>query len=156
MSSLGKEKIPSYAQLILSLLVQPICQSGGSGLVDDAAHSQSSNLTGVAGGLQECKLSEYLHETWATNLALGVVEVSRHGDDSVGDLGAQISLCGEMNGVEWSIGATAYQQTGRLLHLDEHKGANLAGRVLLALGLDPGITVGRAEDLIRRSLPVHK
>jgi len=68
-------------------------------------------------------------------LALRVVEVGWHSDDGVGDRCAEVALCG-------------------FLHLCQHKGADLARRVLLALGLDPGIAVGGFDDLERRSFHV--
>jgi hypothetical protein len=50
------------------LLVQPVGQRRSGRLVDDAQHFQPGDLAGVFGGV-----------------ALGIVEVSRHGDDRLGD-----------------------------------------------------------------------
>ena len=61
--------------LFLIALLQAVCQRCGGRLVDDAQDVQACDLAGILG----C-------------LALGVVEVSRHGDDRVGDVLAQVGL----------------------------------------------------------------
>ena len=91
-------------------LVETVGERGGGRLVDDAQHLQAGDLAGVLG-----------------RLALGVVEIGRHGDDGLGHLAAEIRL-------------------RRLLHLLEHVGADLARRVSRALGFDPGIAVVRLDD----------
>ena len=63
--------------LFVLLLVQPVRQRGGRRLGEHAQDLQPGDLAGVLGGL-----------------ALGVVEVRRHGDDRVGDLLAEIVLGG--------------------------------------------------------------
>ena len=59
------------------LLVQPVGNSGGCGLVDDTENVKTGDDSGILGGLP-----------------LGVVEVGGDGDDSVLDLGAQVGLGG--------------------------------------------------------------
>src|SRR5699024_8617259 len=61
--------------LLLVALLQAVCQCCGGRLVDDAQDVQACDLAGILG----C-------------LALGVVEVSRHGDDRVGDVLAQVGF----------------------------------------------------------------
>ena len=68
-------------------------------------------------------------------LALGVVEIGRNGDDRLLDLLAEIGL-------------------GGLLHLLQDEGGNLRGRIGLAVGLDPGVAVGGAHDLVGDELLV--
>ena len=58
-----------------TLLLKPIGQRSGGGLVDDAQHFEAGDLACVAGGL-----------------ALGVVEIGRNGDDGLGDGLAQESF----------------------------------------------------------------
>jgi hypothetical protein len=84
---------------LVLLPVHAVGQCGGGGLVDDAEHVEAGDFAGVARGL-----------------ALAVVEVSGHGDDGVGHLGAKVRL-------------------GGLLHLHEDKRTNLRGGVLFAAGL---------------------
>ncbi|GIX66395.1 NAD-specific glutamate dehydrogenase [Babesia caballi] len=66
-------------------------------------------------------------------LALRVVEVGRHRDHRLGHLSSQMRL-------------------RRFPHLREHARADLAGRVLLALRLDPRVAVGRPHDFVRQRL----
>ncbi len=86
--------------LLVLFLVNTVSQSSCGGLVDDTLDVQTGNLTGVLGGL-----------------TLGVVEVCGHGDNSLGDLLAQISL-----GVGLQL-------------LEDHCG-NLLGGVALAVNGD--------------------
>mmetsp|Transcript_41934 Transcript_41934/g.95275 ORF Transcript_41934/g.95275 Transcript_41934/m.95275 type:complete len:243 (+) Transcript_41934:1358-2086(+) len=69
-------------------------------------------------------------------LPLGVVEIRRHCDNRLRHGAPQVCL-------------------GSLLHLPEHEGADLAGRVLLTLRLDPSVVSGRRLDhLVREVLHV--
>ena len=68
-------------------------------------------------------------------LPLGVVEVGRDGDDGLRHLLAEVGL-------------------GRLLHLLQDEGGNLAGGILLALDLDPGVAVRPGDDLVGHHLLV--
>ena len=52
-----------HQYLLGGAAIEAICQGGGGGFVDDPLHRQARQTTGVAGGL-----------------ALGIVEVGRHGD----------------------------------------------------------------------------
>ena len=60
---------------LVRLLVEPVRERGGRGLVDDAKDVEAGDLAGVL-----------------RRLALRVVEVRRDGDDGVGDLFAEIRL----------------------------------------------------------------
>ena len=62
-------------------------------------------------------------------LALGIVEVGGHRDHRLGD-------------------RLAEEGFGGLLHLLQDEGGDLAGAVVLALGLDPGIAVVGLDDLV--------
>ena len=64
---------------LVRLLVQPVGERRGSRLIDDALHFESSDLAGVLG-----------------RLTLAIVEVSRHSDDSLGDVLSQIILSGAL------------------------------------------------------------
>ena len=68
-------------------------------------------------------------------LALRVVEISGDGDDRLLDLLAEIGF-------------------GGLLHLLQDEGGNLRGRILLAVGLDPGVAVAGFDDLVGNELLV--
>ena len=63
-------------------------------------------------------------------LTLGVVEIGGDGDDRLRHRLAEIGL-------------------GGFLHLLQDEGGNLRGRILLAVGLDPGVAVGGPNDLVR-------
>ena len=94
-------------------LVQTEGESGSSRLIDDSLDLKVGDLASVLG-----------------SLSLGVIEVSRHSDDSFLADTAQVALSG-------------------LFHLHQRKRANLLRGVLLAPSLDPGITVAGASNLIR-------
>ena len=98
------------------LLVQPVGQRRGRGLVDDAHHFQAGDLAGVLGGL-----------------ALRVVEISRHGDDRLRDLFAQVRF-------------------GGFLQLGEDHGRDFRRRILLAADVHAGVAVVAADHLIRDHL----
>ena len=99
------------ADLFVLLLVQPVRQGGGGRLGQHAEHLQSGDFAGVLGGL-----------------ALGIVEVSRHGDDRVGDLLAEIVF-------------------GRLLQVLQDERGDLLGRVVLAANFHLHEFFGPADDL---------
>jgi hypothetical protein len=94
------------------LLVEAIGEGRRRRLVDDAHHLETGDLAGILG-----------------RLALGIVEIGRHGDDRLFDLFAEMAL-------------------RRLLHLLQDEGGNLRGRVFLAAGLHPGVAVVAAHDLV--------
>ena len=81
---------------LVLLAIEAVGQRGRGRLIDDAHHFQAGDLAGVLGGL-----------------ALRVVEISRNGDDGLGDLLAQVGF-------------------GRFLQLAENHRRNLRRRVLLA------------------------
>jgi hypothetical protein len=98
--------------LVLATLlgvVKTVGNGGGGGLVDDAEHVKARDGTGVLGGI-----------------ALGVVEVSGHGDDGLLDGLSEVGL-------------------SDFLHLDEHHGGDLLrGKGLLlvvVLNLNDGLGV---------------
>jgi len=93
-------------------LVKTVGESGSGGFVDDTENVETSDLTGILGGL-----------------TLGVVEIGGDGDDGVLDVLAHVGL-------------------GGLLHLSKDETSDLGRRVLLSLGLEPGITVGVLDDLV--------
>ncbi len=62
--------------LVFIALVEAICQRCCSWLVHDSAHCQTGYLTGFFGGL-----------------ALRVIEICRHGDNSLFHLLAEVILC---------------------------------------------------------------
>src|SRR5713226_4829584 len=68
-------------------------------------------------------------------LALRVVEIRRNGDDGLLDLLPEMRL-------------------GGLLHLLQDERRDLRGRILLAVGLDPGVAVRGADDLVGNELLV--
>ncbi len=126
--------------LFLVALVQAVRERGRGGLVDDAQHVQTGDLTGFLGGL-----------------TLGVLEVRGHGDDRVGDLLAQVCLgvalelhqharadllCGVLLVVD------AHRPIGADVALDRADGAVDIGDRLVLCGLaDQNLTVlGERDD----------
>ena len=101
---------------LVVLFVEAVGQRGRGGLVDDALDLDAGDLAGVLGGL-----------------ALGVVEVGRHGDDRFADLLAQVLL-----GVAAQL-------------LQDHR-RDLGRRVELALDVDGGVAVGGRDHLVRHDL----
>ena len=59
--------------LFIVFLVQPIGQGGCGGLIDDSQHVETGNFAGIFGGL-----------------TLAVAEISRNGNDRVGNFLAQV------------------------------------------------------------------
>jgi hypothetical protein len=102
--------------LLVRLLVEAVGQRRGGGLVDDAPDVQAGDLAGVLGGL-----------------ALGVVEVGRHGDDRVGDLLAQVVLRGP-------------------LQLEQDLRADLGCAQRLPVDLDARVAARAGHDLVRNPL----
>ena len=106
-----------HVLLTFSLFVEAVSDSGGGGLVDDTGHVEASNGAGILGGL-----------------SLGVVEVSRDGNDSSSDGLSEISL-------------------SDFLHLGEDHGGDFLSLELLLLtlevDLDEGLLVGAGDDLER-------
>ena len=98
------------------LLVETVGQRGGGRFVDDAHDFQAGDLAGILGGL-----------------ALRVVEVSRDGDDRLGNLLAEIRF-------------------GGFLELGEDHGGDFGRRILLAADLDAGVAVVAADHFIRHHL----
>ena len=112
------EVIDGDLAVALFILVQTEGQSGCRWLIDDALDIQAGDAPGVLGGL-----------------ALGIVEVGRHRDDSLGNGFAQIVL-------------------GGLLHLAQDVGADLLCRDLFAAHLDPGVAVVGGCDLVGHQVNV--
>ena len=100
------------------LLVETIGNGGGSRLFDDTENVQTGDGSGILGGL-----------------TLRIVEVGRHGHDSVGDGGAEIGLCG-------------------LLHFGEDHGGDFLGGELLGLVTVLDLDVGLASliDALKREV----
>ena len=103
-------EVEDQDELIFLALVQAVGQGGRGGLVDDAQDVQAGDFSGLLGGL-----------------ALGVVEVGRHGDDGVGDLFAEVGL-------------------GVVLELHEDTGGNFLRRVLLVVNGDGPVSAHVALD----------
>ena len=101
---------------LVLLLVEAVGQRGRRRLVDDALDLEAGDLARLLGGL-----------------ALGVVEVGRHGDDRARHLLAEVGLRG-------------------LLELQQDLRRDLRGRVLLALDVDARVAVGGLDDLVRDHL----
>jgi hypothetical protein len=98
--------------LVPAPLVHAVGERRGGGLVDDALDLQAGDAPGVLGGL-----------------ALGVVEVGRHGDDRLADGRAQVVLRG-------------------LLHLLKDLGRDLGRGHLPPVDLHPGVAVVGLDDVV--------
>mmetsp|Transcript_89975 Transcript_89975/g.176154 ORF Transcript_89975/g.176154 Transcript_89975/m.176154 type:complete len:251 (-) Transcript_89975:41-793(-) len=96
----SSSKIEDKHVLLGTLLVKTVGNGSGGRLVDDTKHVKTRDDTGILG-----------------SLALGVVEISRDGDDGVLHLATKVSF-------------------GDLLHLDENHGRDLLRRKLLGLTLE--------------------
>ena len=94
------------------LFVQAVVEGGGGGFVDNPQHIEAGDGAGVFGGL-----------------ALGVIEISRHGDDSLGDFFAQLGF-------------------GVLADFLEDERGDLRRGVGLAGHFDMGVAVGGLDYLI--------
>ena len=105
-----------HDDLFVLLLVEAIGQRGGGRLVDDPGDFQAGDLAGVLGGL-----------------ALGVVEIGRHGNHGLVDFVAQVGL-------------------GRLLQLPQGEGRDFRRRVLVAVDVDLDVVLGAADDLVGHHL----
>ena len=99
-------------------LVQAKGQGRRGGLVDDALDVETGDAACILGGL-----------------ALGVVEVGRHGDHGFGH-------------------GLAQEVLGGLLHLAQHFGADLGRRHLLAAHFDPGVAVVSLGDRVGHQVDV--
>ena len=94
------------------------------GLVETVSESGSGGFVDDTEDVETSNLTSVLG-----GLTLGVVEVGGDGDDGVLDVLAHVGLSG-------------------LLHLSKDETSDLGRRVLLSLGLEPGITVGMLDDLV--------
>ena len=99
-------------------LVEAVGERSGGRLVDDTQNLEARDLAGVLG-----------------RLALGVVEISRNGDDRLIDLLAEMGL-------------------SRLFHFLQDESGDLGGRITLAVDLDPGVAVRCLRDLVGDKLLV--
>ena len=95
----------------------------GALLVEPVGQRRRGRLVDDAQHLEAGDLARVLGR-----LALAVVEIGRHGDHRLGDRLAEVLL-------------------GGFLHLLQDIGRNLARRVLLAAGLDPGVAVLALDDV---------
>ena len=102
----------------LLVLVQTEGECSRGRLVDDALDVEAGDATRILRGL-----------------ALGIVEVGRHGDHRFGDRLAEVVL-------------------GRLLHLAQHLGADLRAVPACCPRLDPGVAVVGRDDLVGHQVDV--
>ena len=106
--------------LLVFLLVETVRERGRGGLVDDAQDFQAGDAAGVLGGL-----------------ALGIVEISGHGDDRLGDLFAEAHFR-----IGFELG-------------EDHRG-DFRRRKLLRLAVHfhfhGGVAVGSLHDLVGDAL----
>ena len=105
-----------YCDLLVFLLVEAVCKCRGRRLVDDPEHVEAGDLASVFG-----------------RLPLRVVEVSRHGDDCLLDLVAEIVFSG-------------------LLHLLKNHRRDLGRRVALALDFDHREIIRSRDDFVGNAL----
>ncbi len=106
--------------LFVLLLVETVGERGGGRLVDDAEHFEAGDLAGVLG-----------------RVALRVVEISRHGDDGLGDLFAELGF-----------------RVGLEFREDHRRNFLRREGLLLAVHfhLDVGVAIRRLHDLVRHAM----
>jgi len=99
-------------------LVETESKSSSGGLVDDSLDLKVSNFTSILGGL-----------------SLGIVEISRHGNDGLLAGMSKIRLSG-------------------FLHFHQNEGSNLLRRVLLTSGFNPGISISSSNNFVGEVLEI--
>mmetsp|Transcript_19855 Transcript_19855/g.51997 ORF Transcript_19855/g.51997 Transcript_19855/m.51997 type:complete len:790 (+) Transcript_19855:96-2465(+) len=125
---------------LVVLLLQAVGEGGGGGLVHNAEDLQAGDLARVLGGL-----------------ALGVVEVGRHRDHGLGDLGVEVlagvgaelaqDLGGDLLGGEFLAGVGAIDHQLRAAGL--HPVGNLLELLLDLVGLPADEALHRVEGVLR-------
>ena len=114
---------------LVVVLVEPVGQRGGGGLVDDAQHLEAGDLTGLLGGL-----------------ALGVAEVGGHGDDGLGDGVTEVGLGVALELLQ-DAGRDLLRVVGLAVDVDRPVGAHVAlHRADRAIGVGDGLALGDLAD----------
>ena len=98
---------------VLVFFVQPVSKGGCGWFVNDAQHFKTGNLSGIFG----C-------------IALSIVEISRHGDDSLGNRLAKVCF-------------------GVALNFAQNHGGNFRCSVVFAAHQNAQVAIGRLVNLIR-------
>ena len=114
---------------LVVVLVEPVGQRGGGGLVDDAQHLEAGDLARLLGGL-----------------ALGVAEVGGHRDDGLGDGVAQVRLGVALELLQ-DAGGDLLRVVGLAVDVDRPVGAHVAlHRADRAIGVGDGLALGDLAD----------